>query len=68
MKPYLSVSMDGVVSYRPRAVGLLDPFVMKIFSQDSLVFINHIRNNMFRIAISPFYAFKSTYINVEFAS
>lgn len=49
----------------PRSNGLIQPYQIKFLNQDSLVFLNHIRHNLFRIAISPSYSCKSLYLNVE---
>lgn len=38
---------------------------MKVFNQDSLIFFNHVRNNLYRLSISQLYSFKSIYLNIE---
>jgi hypothetical protein len=67
IKPFFSITDQGKMSIHPRSSGLIQPFQIRFLNQESLVFLNHIRNNLFRVAISPAYSCKSLYLNVELA-
>jgi len=54
----------GKVSIYPKAMGLIQPFTIKFINQDSFVFFNHVRHNLFRLSISPYYSPKSIYLNI----
>lgn len=65
IKPFMKVDLNnGRVSIHPKCMGLLSPFSVRFINQESFVFFNHVRHNLFRLSISPYYSSKSVYLNV----